>query len=247
MPVKLNQIVRLLNRELDIRGIADQSRNGLQLRASENVSLVGLATDSSMDSFRRAAKLGCQMLIVHHGLVWKGQKDTTGLKRKRMLFLKKNHISLYAAHLPLDKSRKYGHNTYIFRLLGAKPKGIFGHVGYMGDLDRPRSLRSIAREIDGKLGTKSRVWGFGKSTVKRIAVVSGAGGSFIPDAINKKVDLLITGEAFSWSYYDAKEGGLNVILAGHYKTETSGVKALGMLLEKRLGIKSVFIDLPTGL
>jgi dinuclear metal center YbgI/SA1388 family protein len=247
MAAKLNSIVRLLNKELDIRGIADQSRNGLQIRASVNVHKVGLAADACMDSFKRAKLLGCDLLIVHHGLIWTGQKDKAGITRKRISFLKKNHISLYAAHLPLDKSRKYGHNTHILKMLGAKPKKIFGGVGYMGDLDRSRTVRSITDEIEEKLATKCKVWACGKRNVKRIAAISGAGSSLIPDAIKKKVDLFITGEAYSWHYYDAKEGGLNVIIAGHYKTETSGVKAIGELLERKFEVKTVFIDLPTGL
>ena len=243
----LNSIVRFLNKEIKIRSIEDTSRNGLQVRASKRISRVGLATDACMDAFKRAKRLKCDLILVHHGLFWKGQRDTLNIVKKRVQFLKKNGISLYAAHLPLDKSRRYGHNAYLFRMLGAKPKQLFGGVGYLGYLDRPRNLDAIVREIEKKLGTRCRVWGFGKKKIKKIAVVSGAGSSDILPAIRKKVDLFITGEAFSWSYYNAKECRLNVIIAGHYKTETSGVQALGELLKKKFGLKTVFIDLPTGL
>ncbi len=244
---KLNAVVRLLNKEVKIKSIEDNSRNGLQVRASKSIGKVGLATDACMDSFKAAKRLGCDLLIVHHGIFWKGEKDTMGMNKKRVRFLKKNGISLYAAHLPLDKSRKYGHNTYLFSMLGAKPVAQFGGVGYLGYLSRPRSLDAITKEINLNLGTKCRVWGFGKKKIRRIAAVSGAGSSDIPEAIKKNADLFITGEAFSWMYYTAKECKFNVILAGHYKTETSGVKALGRLLEKKFGLKTVFIDLPTGL
>lgn len=245
--VRLNSIVRLLNKEVKIRSIEDKSRNGLQVRASKNIGKIGLAADACMDTFRRAKRLNCNLVIVHHGLFWKGKKDTANLIKKRVQFLKKNGISLYAVHLPLDKSRKYGHNVYLFRLLGAEPKELFGGIGYLGYFNKPRDLDAMAKEINRKLGTRCRIWRFGKDKIKRIAIVSGAGSSEILEAIKKKVDLFITGEVSSSAYYNAKEGKLNVIIAGHYKTETSGVKALGELLERKFGLKTVFIDLPTGL
>lgn len=245
MAARLNPIVRLLNKELRIKDIVDQSKNGLQVRASNNIHKVGLATDACMDSFKKAKKLGCNLLIVHHGIVWKGQKDTANLSRNRINFLKKNHISLYAAHLPLDRNKRYGHNVYLFKLLRAKPKRVFGGVGYSGYLDEPRDINTIAKEIENKLNTKCTVWKFGKNRINKIAIISGAGSSFILDAIKQKVDLFITGEAPSWNYYDAKEGKLNVILAGHYKTETNGVIAVGNLLKQKFDLKTMFIDLPT--
>ena len=246
MNVKLNSIVRFLNKELKVRRLKDFSKNGLQVRASENITKIGLATDACMDVFQKAKKLGCNLVIVHHGLLWKKQKAKEILKN-RIKFLKKNKISLYGVHLPLDKNWKHGHNTYLFRLLGAKPKKIFGGVGYLGYLEKPRNVNSIAKEIEKELNTNCTIWNFGKNKIEKIAIVSGGGSTDILEAIKKKVDLFITGEAVSYVYYYAKEGKINVIFAGHYKTETSGVKSLGSLLENKFNIKTVFIDMPTGL
>jgi len=247
MPEKLNTIVRLLNKELKIHDINDYSKNGLQVRASNTINKVGLATDASMETFKVAKALGCDLVIVHHGMFWKGVKDSFGINKRRVSFLKRNHISVYAAHLPLDKSKKYGHNAYLLEILGVKPKIKFSTVGYIGYLNNPKALSVIAANLQRKLGAKCKVWNFGKNKVKKIAALSGSGRSGIPDVLKKKVDLLITGELSYADYYTAKEKRLNVILAGHYKTETSGVKAVGELLRQKYGIKTVFIDLPTGL
>ena len=59
-------------------------------------------------------------------------------------------------------------------------------------------------------------------------------------------DLLITGEASHPIYHAAKEMGMNLILAGHYQTETWGVLALARLLEGEFKIKTRFVDFPTG-
>jgi dinuclear metal center YbgI/SA1388 family protein len=244
---KINIIVKFLNKELKVKSIKDKSKNGLQVRASENINKVGLATDACMDVFKKAKKLKCGLVIAHHGLFWKNLRDVSNVTKDRVRFLKKNKISVYAVHLPLDKHIKYGNNAEIFRLLNAKPKELFGGVGYLGYLEDARNLDSIVKELNKKLDTKCKVLKFGKSKIKKIAVVSGYGAPDVLEAIKKKADLFITGETSHGYYDDAEEGKMNVIFAGHYKTETLGIKALGPLLKKKFGLKTVFIDSPTGL
>jgi putative NIF3 family GTP cyclohydrolase 1 type 2 len=59
-------------------------------------------------------------------------------------------------------------------------------------------------------------------------------------------DTFVTGEMCHTLYHYLRECGVNVICAGHYATETVGLKALGRHLEAALGLQTVFIDLPTG-
>jgi len=244
---KLNQIVRFLNRELKVKGIKDISRNGLQVRASDNINKVGLATDACMDVFKKAKRLGCDLVVVHHGLFWKKHKDVSNITKNRVKFLKKNKISVYAVHLPLDIHKKYGNNVKLLEIIGVKPKELFAKVGYLGYLDKPRNVSSIKKELESKLKTKCKIIKFGKANVRKIAIVSGYGAPDVLEAIKKNVDLFITGET-SHSYYDdAEEGKINMIFAGHYKTEILGVKSIGDLLKERFKLKSVFIDSPTGL
>jgi len=246
--IKLNSIVRFLNKELKIRKIKDNSKNGLQVRASKNINKVGLATDACMDVFKKAKKLKCNLVIVHHGLFWKKQKDVAGLIKKKVKFLKKNKISVYAAHLPLDKHKKYGNNIILFKLINAKPKKLFGGVGYIGNLEKTSNVNTIKKELEKKLKTKCIIWSFGKKKIKKIAIVSGyGGGGNILEAVKKDADLFITGEVSHGSYHRAKEGKINVIAAGHYKTETIGVKSLGKLLKEKFNLKTVFIYSPTGM
>lgn len=244
---KLNAIVKFLDKELKIRSIKDFSKNGLQVRASENINKVGLSVDACMDVFQKAEKLNCDLIIVHHGLFWKKSKEPAPAIKKKIAYLKKNKISLYGVHLPLDKHKKYGNNVLLFRLLNAKPKELFGGVGYIGQLERPRSIDSIAGELERKLKTRCMVWKFGKNNIKKLAIISGGGKDYLPEAIRKKVDLFITGEVSHGTFRIASDSKMSVIAAGHYKTETIGVKALGQLLEKKFNLKTIFIDNPTGM
>ncbi|MBW2992474.1 Nif3-like dinuclear metal center hexameric protein [Candidatus Woesearchaeota archaeon] len=247
--VRLNTIVRFLNKELEISKMKDYARNGLQARGKDEVRKVAVGLDSCMELFEKAKAKKCDMVIVHHGLLWKGSK-MDDILRKRIGFLKKNKISLYAVHLPLDASRKYGNNIHLANLIGLKNIKSFcsyhgKNIGYYGDLKI--KLSSLVRLLEKKLKTKCLVHKFGKSDVRRVGVVSGKAADEIQQCAKPKIDTFVTGETEHEEYHTAKEAKVNVIYGGHYKTETLGVRALERLLKQKFNIETVFIDIPTGL
>ena len=69
----------------------------------------------------------------------------------------------------------------------------------------------------------------------------------IPAPYNKYIETFITGEGAHHTYFDAEELRLNVLYAGHYATETLGVRALGEHLSAKFGLPGTFLDHPTGL
>lgn len=93
----------------------------------------------------------------------------------------------------------------------------------------------------------TQVWGFGKKKISRIGVISGGGSFALQEAADKGIDVLLIGEFKHGAYHTAKELGIHVIAAGHYQTETFGVKALMPVLKKKFGVDVVFLDAPTGL
>ena len=81
----------------------------------------------------------------------------------------------------------------------------------------------------------------------RVAVITGAAGSEVAAVAAAGADSLVTGEGPHWSYPLAEELGVNLFYAGHYATETFGVKALAHDLAGRFGLTWSFLDHPTGL
>jgi putative NIF3 family GTP cyclohydrolase 1 type 2 len=65
-------------------------------------------------------------------------------------------------------------------------------------------------------------------------------------AADEGLDAYITGETSHASFHQASERGLNVLFAGHYATETLGVKALARHLKDRFALDTVFLHIPTG-
>jgi dinuclear metal center YbgI/SA1388 family protein len=248
--VKLLTIIRFLNKELNVRKIKDVAKNGLQVKGRKEVKRIAFGVDACLELFKKAKAKKCDLIIVHHGLFWKPQKRKKFTK-KRVNFLKKNKMNLYAAHLPLDLHPKYGNNMGICRVLELKNIKKFGNyhgikIGYIGELKKALSQRSFVNLVNRKLNTKSNAWMEGKKKIKKISLVSGRADDMIEQAVGK-ADCHLTGEITHDKNRFAKEAKLNLVEAGHYKTEVFGVKALAKLLKSKYNIDTIFIDIPTGL
>ena len=108
------------------------------------------------------------------------------------------------------------------------------------------SLDEFTRRIDKALCTRSSAISFNRK-VRNVGVVSGGGWFAINEAEKYNIDTFLTGEPSHSAYTLAEEMKVNLIFAGHYATETLGVRAVGQMLQKRFGIPVEFIDHPTGL
>ncbi|MBT5022365.1 Nif3-like dinuclear metal center hexameric protein [Candidatus Woesearchaeota archaeon] len=243
----LKKIEEFLNKTLEIdKFSSDVSHNGLQVQGNDEIKNICFCVDASMDFFKKAKKENCDLLIVHHGMFWNKKETITGHIYKKVKFLIDNNMSLYACHLPLDAHLKYGNNSNILRILGAKIKEKID-VGYVGELNKSIDLKKLVEKINDKLDTRCKLICYGKKKIKNIAVISGGAPWNVFDTFEKNIDVYITGDIAHGVYHPTKESKMNFISAGHYATETVGVKALMPLLEKKFKVKTVFIDVPTGL
>jgi dinuclear metal center YbgI/SA1388 family protein len=230
----------------------DSSLNGLQVEGSQRVSKITLAVDACDLLIKKAVKNKSDMIIVHHGLFWGGRVPITGIIKRRLAILLKNDISLYAAHLPLDFHPEIGNNVQLASLLKLNEISSFGNyqgkeIGICGKLPRPISTEGLSRKISKILKTKVGTHSFGPSRIKRLAIVSGDGARLAAEAAKIGCDAFLTGETSHSVYHPSREAGITLFYAGHYVTETLGVKAVGKLLEKEFNLKTVFVDIPTGL
>jgi dinuclear metal center YbgI/SA1388 family protein len=250
--VKLDAIVRYLDDYLRVAEVRDSSEamNGLQVANAGEVSSVAATVDACEATIRQAAAAGANLLLVHHGLFWGGLRPLTGPTLRRTAGLTDHNIALYSSHLPLDCHPAVGNNPVLARQLGIVTRGGFGEyegrmIGVWGELDIDRA--ALVERINKLLGVNARLLPFGPSRAARIGVVTGAGGSAIREAAAAGLDTFISGEGAHWTYFDAEELGVNVIYAGHYATETVGVKALAEHLREQFDLPWVFLDHPTGL
>lgn len=243
-------IVSFLNEYLSIDTIQDASCNGLQVQGVADVARVGLAVDASMSVYQKAADLGCQLLLVHHGIIWGDIKAITGPVYHHLRFLIEHGINLYAVHLPLDLHPEAGNNICLARLLQLRDVESFGaykgiDIGFVGVLPEPATLEQVSGRLSDNLGGTARCLPFGRELNTKLGIVSGSGSDCIPEAINRGIDCVITGEPQHSNHHTALEGAINVVYCGHYESEQLGVKEIGKVLAERFGVVVEFIDEPT--
>lgn len=248
--VKRDELAATLDEILTPELFEDSTYNGLQIEGKEEIEKVGFAVDSCLEVFQDAAKQKCDLLITHHGLIWGSWKRIGGNSKARLQTLLKNGISLYVSHLPLDAHPEYGNNARIISALGGECLEPFNRVGFFTEFDYALEIKELKDRIQTSINDDLRSMEYGPKETKKIAVCSGSlRPSAVSEALWKGADTIISGEGSSDSlfYYTAKEEKLNIFFAGHYATETFGVKALQELIESRYkSLKTVFLDHPTG-
>ncbi|MDR2923775.1 MAG: Nif3-like dinuclear metal center hexameric protein [Treponema sp.] len=240
---------------LDIKGFAanDNSMNGIQVdNDGGEIGKIAFGVDACLETFERAAALGAGMIFVHHGLFWGSPLRLDGNHRQRVKFLLDHNICLYAVHLPLDQHPKMGNNAGLAELLGLEGIEPFCEyrgekIGYMGFFPQPLSVDQAAKKIAFLDRPPLGVYPFGKKENKTCAVVSGGMARGALTALEKGIDLYVTGEMSNDIYHECLEGKLNMIAGGHYSTEVWGARAVMRHCTGELDIDTVFIDNPTGL
>ena len=246
-----------LDAELDTAAYADvdASANGLQVGSGEReIERVAFAVDTAVETITRAAGTDADLLVAHHGISFGGIERVTGTHYARLRALFSADCGLYVSHLPLDGHQTHGNAAGIGDVLGLRDREAFGNlggqpVGQRGRLSDPRSLDTIVDQLSPHLDTDGRevqTLPFGPEEVSQVAIVTGSGIDFLEDAAAVGADLLITGEGKQHGYHEAKERNMNVILGGHYATETFGIRALSDLVSE-WGLATTVIDCPTGL
>lgn len=246
-----DEIVSYLDELLDSPGFPDYAPNGLQVPGAERVELVVTGVSAHLELFERAAELGAQMVLCHHGIVW-GSRPTaiTVPMRRRLEALFSADMSLAAYHLPLDAHPEVGNNALICAALGLDPAERIGDhggrpLGFVGRSADGIPFATLRDRCSAVLGGRDPlIQGAGPDVVRSVGVISGAAASMLADAAALGLDAFLTGEPAEHSMADATEAGMHFIAAGHYATETFGVRRLGELLAERFGVEQRFVAIP---
>ena len=247
----LSTIVQHLDELLGPTRFEDFALNGLQVPGRDDVRTVVTGVSASAELFERAAEHGADLIVVHHGLFWdRAPLALTAAAKRRLQLLFDHDMALAAYHLPLDGHPRVGNNALLAEGLGCVQREPFAlHEGsaigvrarFAGEGVSPAQLVERVRALTDRVPL---AFLDGPPRVRTIGIVSGGGADYLSDATAAGLDAFLTGEPAERVMTQAREERIHFVAAGHYATETFGVRALGELLAERFGVEHVFVDVP---
>ena len=243
---QIDDLIRALDELLDPDAFDDYGPNGLQVPGRPEVRRVVTGVSAQRELVERAVELEADLVLVHHGLFWRFLPvGLTPVLAERLRPLFKHDIGLAAYHLPLDAHPEVGNNALLAEGLGCDEHTAFATIGRAGTFagDGIAATDLFAR-VEALTRRTPLVFDGGPERVRRIAIVSGAGASRLPTAVADGFDAFLTGEPSEHVMADAREAGIHFIAAGHYATETFGVRRLGDWLAAAYGVEHHWVDIP---
>ncbi|MAF27528.1 MAG: Nif3-like dinuclear metal center hexameric protein [Gemmatimonadota bacterium] len=245
-----DRVIEFLNQTLGAGSISDYAPQGLQVEGRAEVRRVAVGVTASVELFRRAVDEGADLLLVHHGMFWDSDpRVVKGGLRERLRILIEHEVTLLGYHLVLDAHDEHGNNAIIAReleLTDVEPFGEYNGVkiGRKGRFPEPISRADFLKKAAAVFGAEPLAFPFGPDPMETVGVVSGGAVREFQQALDEGLDAFITGEVQEFVQERVREESLTYVSAGHYRSETFGVRSLGALLEKEFGLPWSFIDVP---
>lgn len=226
MAVKVQQVLEILEQIAPPELACSWDNVGLLVDAGRPVTSIMTALDITADVVRDAAESGCELIVSHHPVIFDPLRRVTAEDVPAMLL--QNGISAICMHTNLDAAAG-GVNEVLAGIFGMQdPEPFAGGCGRVGSIE-PITVPQLARKAQQELAARCNAPDAGPAVqvkfadtgkpVRRLAVISGAGGSLFEEALAVGADCLLTGEANHHHACDAKRLGLSLIAAGHYATE----------------------------
>ena len=227
---------------------------GLQCGLTErNCSGALLCLDVTEEVITAAAESGCNLIVSHHPLLFRGLKciaDEGYVERcvRRVIL---SDVTIYSAHTNLDNAlggvchemaQRLGLSDVEFLIPSADGRSGSGVVGNIAPLSASEMLLRL-REIFGA-GSVAYSEGPGQ-TIRRVALCGGSGDFLIDAACRQGADMFVTGEI---GYHRFFGYGRRMWLAsiGHFESERYTPYLMERILQDALpGLRTVVYDLPT--
>ena len=246
-----DEIIAFCDHTLDTGAFEDYGPNGLQVPGAHEVVRVATCVSAHLESIQRAIGAGAQMLIAHHGLFWdfhpRALSEPMAARLRASLGAE---LSVAGYHLPLDAHPRIGNNALLCETLGLEPGAPdFGlakgaAIGVVGQSEDGVPAEELFERVRSEISPDPLVFDAGPARIHRLGILSGAGSSSIAEAVLLGLDGVLTGEPSEHAMADAREGNIHFIAAGHYATETLGIRRLGEIVAAEFGVEHEFIDVP---
>ena len=208
----------------------DWDNDGISCAPDLDAPVTGvlIALDPTEDAVEAAIESGCNVLLTHHPMLFRGLKTVDGhdTGSRKVIRMIRHGITAMAFHTRLDAADG-GVNDCLAAALGLTNIEPFGDnanpagkpIGRVGDLPAEMTADAFIEAVKTTLGLPSLIFAGCGKPVRRVAVVGGAGDDDIFAAAAAGADTYVTGELRYHQLCDAPYGDVNLIMAGHYHTE----------------------------
>ena len=224
----------------------DYGPNGLQVEGRDEIRKVVSGVTASLALINAAIEAEADMILVHHGLFWRGQDGRlTGWLKARVERLMAAGVNLFAYHLPLDAHPLFGNNARLGAELGLEADARFGEqeLGFIGAAANLASLSSLQAAVQHRLRREPVLAPGDGRPLRRIAWCTGGAQGYFEAAIAAGADAFLTGEISEPQAHLARETGVAFLACGHHATERYGAPAVAAHLAAALGLAHEFIEI----
>lgn len=202
---------------------------GLQIgNADAECSGALLCVDITPTVIDEAREKGCNLVISHHPLFFKGVKQLVGstIQQEAAISAIKNDIAVYSAHTNLDNA-PHGVNRKFAEMLGlsditplvSHPAAAGAGSGAIGNIPGGIHATELIERVKRACGSPvTRCTPPPTGAISRVALCGGSGGSFIADAIAAGADAYITSDVRYHDFVDYASK-IFIIDIGHYESE----------------------------
>ena len=232
MAVNVQQVLEILQQLAPTELACSWDNVGLLVDAGKPVTSIMTTLDITADVVQEAAAKGCELIVSHHPVIFDPLRRITAQDVPAMLL--QNGISAICMHTNLDAAPG-GVNDVLADLLriDENRRNFADNCGRIGTLNVPTTAQQLAEYCSRMLHTRCKFVEADRP-IETLAEVSGAGGSYLQQAIDEGADCLVTGEATHHIALLAKQKGVGLVVAGHWGTEHPVVFAVAEALTARL-------------
>ncbi len=188
-----------------------------------------LCVDVTEQVVAEAARRGCNLIVSHHPLLFKGLRNITGSTpvERAVIAAIRGGITVYSGHTSLD-SAPGGISHCMVRMLGARFESVLEPsapgaetgLGAVAVFETPLNEDAFVRLVKDTFGSSvcrcSRPAG---RNIERLALCGGSGGEFIPRAVASGAQAYLTSDV---RYHDFVDHGGDIFIVdiGHYESES---------------------------
>lgn len=235
---ELKEIYGYLKELAPLELAEDWDNPGLLVDCGRPVGRILTCLDITGPVVREAQEKGCDLVVSHHPVIFRPLK---ALQEGQVpCLLLKAGISAICMHTNLDAAPG-GVNDTLAQRMGLREVEPFaegmGRIGWINEMSAHQLAQETARILHARVQ-----WADGGKPIRRLALITGSGGSMLEDAIRAGADALLTGEASHHAALDALAAGVTLVTAGHYATEFPVAQTLATRLGDRFRDLEVLVS-----